>query len=695
MSKLFSLIRRAPKRFSAAIAIIAAMVIVPAALNAWGGSRTLFTTKDPAPYVTFNSIKDNPAHGFEPNFMQVREATASNETYTDHISLSAGKEYVVYMYYHNNAASNLNASGVGIAHDAYVRAAIPALVKAGGSETAGMGYVGARDAKPKEVYDDIFFKNTTGGDISLRYVPGSATIHNKGKADGNKLSDTIVTSGATIGHDSLNGVIPGCNEYAGYITFRVKADQPNFEVSKKVKINGTSGWKESVEAQPGDTVDYLIEYNNTGTMRQNNVTVKDKLPQGMTYVNGSARYFNTFNPAPTGAPATDDVTGKGLNIGNYEPGSNGLVRFSAKVPTADKLKCGENKFVNTGIVETDNGWKQDTADVIVKKECQPEPKYTCDSLTVKKLDRTKFEFNTAYTVKDATFKSVEYVVRNANGTEVYRGTNNTFSTEAAGKYSIQSYVTVTVNGSDKTVTSESCKKEFEVVKPKVPGVDIDKKVDGVEHKVVGVNQEFVYQLTVTNTGDVDLEKVLVTDNAPEHVQFIRADKGEIKDNKWSLTIPELKVGQSVNIAITAKVTKEVSDTIKNTACVDAPQVPGTPDDCDDATVEVKIKVCELKSKTIIVIKKNDFDKSKHSTDLNDCTEMKVCDLTSKKIVTIKKGDFDNKKYSTNLDDCAETPVTPPELPTTGIGDSLSALLGLGSLVASVSDYIASRRSLGL
>ena len=39
MSKLTSLIRRAPKRFSGAIAILAAAIIVPAVALAWGPDR--------------------------------------------------------------------------------------------------------------------------------------------------------------------------------------------------------------------------------------------------------------------------------------------------------------------------------------------------------------------------------------------------------------------------------------------------------------------------------------------------------------------------------------------------------------------------------------------------------------------------------------------------------------------------------
>lgn len=372
MSKLRSLISRAPKRFTAVVAMVAAAIIVPAAVLAWGPDRPTFTIEHPAGYVTFNSITNNPAHGDERNFMQVREASASNSTYADSIALSAGKEYTVFMYYHNNAASNLNESGVGIALNAYAKAQIPAVVNKGSAGTKAVGYIGASNANPLQVWDDISFSNASAGDIALRYVDGSAKIYNQGATNGATLSDNIITTGATLGYDSLNGTIPGCNEYSGYVTFNVKADQPNFTIEKQVRLAGTTEWKESVEAQPGATVDYQIQYKNTGSTDQNNVVLKDTLPANVSYVPGSTYLKNTSNP--NGKLVSDDLTnGTGINIGNYTPGSNAFVKFSAKVNSNKDLYCATTTLKNVARVETNNGSKEDTADVVVKsdKNCNP------------------------------------------------------------------------------------------------------------------------------------------------------------------------------------------------------------------------------------------------------------------------------------------------------------------------------------
>jgi len=383
MSKLMSLIRRAPKRVSAVALMIAAAVIIPASLLAWGPGRATFTMASPAGYVTFNSITDNPVQGDERNFMQVREVNASNTTYADDISLVDGHEYVINMYYHNNASTTLNDAAhgyAGIAHGAYVKAEIPAVVPKGSTGTIAEGYIGASNAVikdtsgnvipgAKEVWDEVKFKNTSGSDMSLAYVPGSTTIHNFGKTNGMALADSIVTSGATIGFDAINGDIPGCNEFSGFVTFRVKATQPNFTISKEVRVAGQTEYKENVTANPGDTLEYRIQYANTGSTRQEDVVVKDTLPAHVSYIAGSTTLKNAANP--NSKAVSDNLTGVGINIGSYTAGSNAFLYFKGKVAAKNELTCGTSTLVNKASAIVGTSSKDDTASTTVNVECKP------------------------------------------------------------------------------------------------------------------------------------------------------------------------------------------------------------------------------------------------------------------------------------------------------------------------------------
>ena len=677
MKKLFAAFKNAPKR-SAGLLMLAAAVIIPAVLWAWGPERPLYTIENAAPHVTFNSITNNQRMGNETNFVRIREV-ANGTNFRNDVQLEAGKTYEVMVFYHNNAKSELNdvtgedGKPVGVARNVQARVQMPGRLAAG--ETATItGFISADNAKPGEVWDNA--RATTTSAVALRLVPGSAKIaSSNGAVNGKALPNELFTTGTKLGYNSLDGILPGCNEYSGYITYQFVVDKPDFTIDKQVSVDGGKTWVESAKTTPGSTIQYRLIYKNTGTVQQDNVILKDELPAGVTYVPGSSQIANAVTGG-TYKNTVDGITGSGgYKIGSFTPGSNNYFKFSAKVGANSNLAtCGDNKLTNKVIAYTENGSKSDTADVTVPKDCPPEPKYTCDNLAIKKLERTKFEFSTTYTVQNATFKHVTYVVKNAAGTEVYRGQNAVFATETVGKYTVEAIVTVTVNGTDKTATSAKCKGSFEVtekpIEPK-PGIKIVKKVDGVDRKTVAVDQVFTYQLTVTNTGNVTLKNVKVTDAAPAGVQFISADTGTIVDNKWSHTISELKVGQSVDFAIKAKATKPSLTGIKNTACVDAEEITGTPDDCDSATivtppvppVDNDITVCEVDSKTILTIKESAFDEAKHSKDLSKCAE-------------------------------TPTPEVPEELPTTGLSDGITAFVGLGALALSTTYYVVSRRLLG-
>jgi uncharacterized repeat protein (TIGR01451 family) len=482
MNKFIAAARQAPKRLIALVAVLAA-VIVPAVISAWGPSnRPTFTIEKPADYVTFNSITNNPKYGDERNFAHIKESGAADSTYTNKISLKAGQEYTVFVYYHNNAASNLNESGKGIAHGTYIKAELPANVLKGAANAGSNIYIGASNANPSQVFDNIYFANSTDADITLRYVQGSAVLTNfKSDTDNTlrtfKLSDSIVGSGAAIGWDSMNGDLPGCNRYSGYVTFKIKAVQPGFSVSKQVRPAGTTsgGWVENLAVKPGDEVEYMITYKNTGTVNQENVIVSDTLPNGVSYVKGSTKLTNG-NGSNQVMP--DGVATNGLNIGTYAPGAVAYTWFKAKVADASALECGKTlSLVNTGHVSTANGANTDDATVTVKTpDCPVTPVYTCDLLGIKKISRTKFEFSNQYTAKNGpTYVKTTYIVKDASGKTVQSSDKNTFESSTVGKYTVEAEVTFKVGSKDETVTSAACKGNFEVLPEGTPGCTIPGK----------------------------------------------------------------------------------------------------------------------------------------------------------------------------------------------------------------------------
>lgn len=397
MKSILEIVRNAPKRTSAILAVAAAVVTVPAILLAYGPDRPTYTVAKPADHVTFNSITNNPNIGDERNFVGIREKGTST-TWTDNMNVQAGKEYTVRVYVHNNAASELNKSGKGVAKDTTARVNLPTTT---GKSIQVDGMISASNAAPKDVWDQAVFNSAEN--FNLAYVAGSLKYENNAFGpNGTTLPESIFTqTGAKLGYDKLDGNFPGCFKYAGYVSFTVKpqfAPKNEFTMSKQVRKTGATAWTESVTANPGDSVDYLVSYKNTGQVSQKDVVVRDTLPKGMDYVAGTSYLRNGANP--DSLKISDNIVQPvGVNVGNYAPAAAAYVKFTAKVDAKD-LECGTNKLINKARVVVDGGYKEDTAEVIVKTdECKPE---------VKKIEVCELETQKIISIEEKNFDSSKH-----------------------------------------------------------------------------------------------------------------------------------------------------------------------------------------------------------------------------------------------------------------------------------------------
>jgi putative secreted protein len=719
--------------------------VAPALVWAWGPARPSFTIEKPADYITFNSITNNPViGGDEKDFVGIREV-GSNAKWTNNMKVQNGKEYYVRMYVHNNAASNLNL----VAENVVAKLNVPTTTT---KNVTVQGQISASNAKPNTVWDEATF--SSDNDFNLAYVAGSALFENNGMGT-TKLPDSIVNNtGAKLGYNKLDGKIPGCFQYAGYVTVKVKAqvsqpqEKTNIDLAKTVrnKTNGEKSWVETANAKSGDTVQFQIHAKNTGSAGIQNLVIRDILPKGLNYVAGSTKLYNTSNPK--GLKVSDNVIqNSGINIGSYQPNGDAYVRFDATVSAENSLPvCGENTLTNIAQASDQKIVKNDTASVKVTKKCETpknpvykcealslnivrkdekqityaadtkysvkdteftgtkyvvknsknevvaekvvnggtkfeitvpnnvnekytvtstiitkngknsnanceksfetkaptpipsKPELVCRNITINQISRTKFEFNTSYTVNNTTFVGVKYIVKDQSGKIVIEKTVNngsklTLDIEIVGKFTISSTV-ITKDGEN---SNSNCEKSFEVKREEKPSILIKKTVNNQKNAKIEANTDFNYEITVSNNGNVDLKDVVVTDHAPANITFVSADSGEIKDNTLTLKINSLKVGESKTITIKSQATA-TGITAVNTACVDTPTIPGDNDGCDSAKVEVP------KKQTPPTPTPNN-----------------------------------------------PTPNIPTELPQTG-ANSISAILGLTSMVTAFGYYFASRKA---
>ena len=153
----------------------------------WGPTRPTYTWKNPADHVTFNSMTDNPEIGDEANFVRVRKA-GTRDPFVDNVTVEAGAEYEVSVYYHNNASAKLNEGDRrGIAENVrlYMNKITDRLNP--GEAALIKGTITSSNATPKAVWDTAYLNSKET--VSLRYVPNSAKLTNSGSLNGTILND--------------------------------------------------------------------------------------------------------------------------------------------------------------------------------------------------------------------------------------------------------------------------------------------------------------------------------------------------------------------------------------------------------------------------------------------------------------------------------------------------------------------------
>lgn len=349
----------------AATTIVAGATMTPIAVSAYGDSangRPTYTLEqinagELGDTITFNSIT-NGKIGDERNFVGAKMSNSTSTTWNaDEITVKDGDTLTIRLYVHNNSPKGMDA----VAKDVSVSFSLPTTV---GKTQTLIGYLNSSNAAPTRYWDEVMLKSSDN--FYVEYVAGSAKYTNS-KLGTVALSDAVITSGATIGYEALNGEIPGCYQYDGQVTIEVKVHKSvTAKLSKVVRLKGTKEWSESVDAKIGDEVEYRIEYKNLSAEQVDNVMIRDVLPTNVEYVAGSTVLYNANHQSGI-ALSSDKVTTSGINIGSYAPRGNAYVQFTAKV-ISKTLECGDNQLVNWASATVNGEVFKDDASVMVERD---------------------------------------------------------------------------------------------------------------------------------------------------------------------------------------------------------------------------------------------------------------------------------------------------------------------------------------
>ena len=129
------------------------------------------------------------------------------------------------------------------------------------------------------------------------------------------------------------------------------------KVVRDVTTSETS-FVESDQAKAGDTLEYKINFSNTGDAAADSVTVSDSLPANVSYVAGSTQI--SIDGA-TPAALADGLTASGINIGSVGAGKSGYITFRAVISAA----AANQTLINTAYFKCGTSDISDTATTTV------------------------------------------------------------------------------------------------------------------------------------------------------------------------------------------------------------------------------------------------------------------------------------------------------------------------------------------
>lgn len=189
--------------------------------HGWGPVRETYTLAKPAPKVVFNSITDN-SYLDERYFVSATEYTGDPKKnhWTDYTYVEEGHKYAVRAYVHNNAASNLQLS----AEDVRVYFSLPNYYARAINVVCE---IICPNADPTSYWDSTTFYSDDSRPFALSYVEDSLRYYNNAgtfrlQNESEEGAPIFTTEGVLLGFDEMNGTIPGCIYYAGYISFLVE-----------------------------------------------------------------------------------------------------------------------------------------------------------------------------------------------------------------------------------------------------------------------------------------------------------------------------------------------------------------------------------------------------------------------------------------------------------------------------------------
>src|SRR3989344_1676711 len=289
------------------------------------------------------------------NFSDNGSFSTSQTDHDNGVDLGPEETIEFVIYYHNGAANG----DENIARNVRIRANMPTELDSIHNVSATILADNATTANSSTKGGDVEVRISGSEEQRLEYVIGSTRLFPNHGSASQTLPDGIVSGGINIGD------IEACWDFSGFVKFKARvtedvSEDGSLEIQKTVSNQSDStGFRNSVDAEPSDTIEYSIEVEAVGGDVED-VLVRDILPSGITFINDTLEIDGSHQSG------TGGLFGSGIDVGDLRENETIVIRFEAKV-ASDSFFDGQTRtMVNTANARGSNtSTVQDTADVRV------------------------------------------------------------------------------------------------------------------------------------------------------------------------------------------------------------------------------------------------------------------------------------------------------------------------------------------
>jgi hypothetical protein len=184
-----------------------------------------------SPVPAFNVFTGVPSVGNEADFYKGKpDGSTADSVNNIQSTCETGKRFSLRAYVHNgaNQDGNNNGSGPSVAKDTMIKMTVPTNEGSNFGSTATIS-----SSNASSVSDGLEITCTDGRKVTVKYVVGSAEQFS-GLSGVQKVSDTIVTTGAKIGTMSPNGDLWGCWDQRVWVRIVVEVTEVPAELHPAV-----------------------------------------------------------------------------------------------------------------------------------------------------------------------------------------------------------------------------------------------------------------------------------------------------------------------------------------------------------------------------------------------------------------------------------------------------------------------------